>query len=51
MYDMIIFYGKSSKIDEFKVREWLNNFKGEIIDIKGNVFGDCTIIYDTVRRV
>ena len=48
---MIIFYGKDSKIDEFKVRSWLNKFTGVIVDFKSNVFGDIMFLYDTVRRV
>jgi len=51
MYDMIIFRGNNSKIDEFKVRAWLNSFNGEIIDFKSNVFGDAIFLYEDVRRV
>ena len=51
MYDMIVFQGKDSKFDEFKVREWLNSFTGEIIEFKMNVLGDCIFLYDDVRRV
>ena len=51
MYDMIIFEGKESKIDEVKVRNWLNSFTGEIIDFKSNVFGDSIFLFNTVRRV
>ena len=48
---MRIFEGKNGKIDEFKVRDWLVSFAGEIIDFKTNVFGDCIFLYDEIRRV
>ena len=52
MYDMIIFQGNDQqRVKEFKVRDWLNSFTGEIIDFKMNVFGDCIFLFDTVRRV
>ena len=47
MYDMIIISNKEGKIDEFKVREWLNSFEGIIINFKTNRFGDCIFIYMT----
>ncbi len=47
MYDMIIIRGKEGKIDEFKVREWLNSFEGTLIEFKTNLFGDCIFIIMT----
>ena len=52
MYDIIIFRGLvNNKINEFKVREWLNSFTGEIIDFKVNIIGEVTFLFNTVRRV
>jgi len=52
MYDMIIIKGTENyKIKEHKVRDWLNSFTGEILDIKMNGLGNVIIFYDDVRRV
>ena len=41
----------NNKIHEFKVREWLNSFTGEIIDFKTSNFGDVIFLFYTERRV